>query len=219
MSQGKSPSQHPDAGFLLDYAAGTLPAPFEIAIASHIALCPQCRAEVHRLEAVAGTAMADLVPAKVAPGLLDTLLSRLDDEAQDELTVARRSAAPPDALPQPLRDLVGEVDGKPWKSLGPIAIRKLEGWQAPAHAYLMRIKGGAPMPRHTHHGVEMTLVLDGGFTDGETRFERGDLALADPGIVHKPVADPEGCLCLAVTDRPLRMPGPISSLVARWFGV
>jgi putative transcriptional regulator len=79
---------------------------------------------------------------------------------------------------------------------------------------LMRIKSGTAMPAHTHEGIELTLVLAGGFSDETGHFLRGDLAEADATIDHRPVADPgEDCLCLAVTDAPLRLTGPIGRLL------
>ena len=79
---------------------------------------------------------------------------------------------------------------------------------------LMRIKSGTAMPAHTHRGNELTLVLTGGFSDEHGHFLRGDLAEADASVKHQPVADPgEDCICLAVTDAPLRLTGPVGRLL------
>ena len=45
------------------------------------------------------------------------------------------------------------------------------------------------MPQHSHEGEEYTLVLRGGFTDGELHFLPGDVATADPTVDHQPIAD------------------------------
>jgi putative transcriptional regulator len=77
----------------------------------------------------------------------------------------------------------------------------------------MRIRAGVSMPQHTHKGREMTLVLAGGFTDDTGHFLRGDLSLTDGTVDHVPTADDDGdCVCLAVTDAPLRLTGPIGRL-------
>jgi putative transcriptional regulator len=48
-------------------------------------------------------------------------------------------------------------------------------------------------------------VLSGSFNDGELLFARGDIEEADPSVEHQPLATPEqDCICLAVTDAPLR---------------
>ena len=78
----------------------------------------------------------------------------------------------------------------------------------------MRIKAGTAMPLHSHDGHELTLVLAGGFSDDDKHFLPGDVAVADASVNHRPVADPgEDCLCLAVTDAPLRLTGPFGRLL------
>ena len=54
----------------------------------------------------------------------------------------------------------------------------------------------------------------GGFTDGETHFAAGDIQETDETIVHQPRAIVgEDCICLAVTDAPLRFSSPIVRLL------
>ena len=70
------------------------------------------------------------------------------------------------------------------------------------------------MPFHTHEGCEFTLVLQGGYHDGDVGYARGDFQFADSSLNHSPVADPgEPCLCLAVLDAPMRLTGRIGRLV------
>lgn len=70
------------------------------------------------------------------------------------------------------------------------------------------------MPDHGHRGIEMTLVLRGAFLDEDERFARGDVEMADSDLEHTPIADiGEDCICLAVTDAPLRFNGLIPRLV------
>ena len=54
-------------------------------------------------------------------------------------------------------------------------------------------------------GVLRTLVLSGSFVDGTDLFVRGDIEDADASVTHQPTATlAEDCICLAVTDAPLR---------------
>ena len=63
-------------------------------------------------------------------------------------------------------------------------------------ARLLRIRPGIKIPRHTHAGTELTLVLAGGFTDGAGHYLRGDLSFSDGEVDHSPVADEDGeCIC------------------------
>ena len=64
------------------------------------------------------------------------------------------------------------------------------------------------MPDHGHRGTELTLVLQGAFTDATDHFGAGDIEVANEELDHTPVADiGADCICLAATDAPLRFRG------------
>ncbi len=51
----------------------------------------------------------------------------------------------------------------------------------------------------------MTLVISGSFTDGADLYGPGDIQDVDETVSHTPVAGAgEMCVCLAVSDAPLR---------------
>jgi len=201
---------HPNDEDLLDYASGRFHEPFAVLIASHLTLCPSCRATVADYEALGGAAVEAGPAAALDVGSLDAVLARLD-EPEPMLTHA---PAPPPVgdlrhFPSPLRAFVG---GQPaWKRvMSGLDEVEIGDGTGEVRARLMRIAPGCSMPRHTHGGREMLVVLDGGYSDEFGSYDRGDVATADPDVVHKPVADPvEGCLCFAVTDAPLKLTGPI----------
>ncbi len=57
-------------------------------------------------------------------------------------------------------------------------------------------------------------MLEGGFSDAYGHYLAGDVSVADSEVTHQPVADDDGdCICLAVTDAPLRFTGPLGSLI------
>ena len=69
------------------------------------------------------------------------------------------------------------------------------------------------MPRHTHRGLELTLVLTGAYCDAANCFERGDIQIADPTTDHQPVAQAgEDCICLVALEAPIWFTGPIGRL-------
>ncbi|ODN69010.1 Anti-sigma-E factor ChrR [Methylobrevis pamukkalensis] len=70
------------------------------------------------------------------------------------------------------------------------------------------------MPVHTHHGCEVTLVVEGSFSDVRGRFVPGDIDIADDSIDHKPVAGAEAdCICFAVCDAPVKLTGRFGRLL------
>ena len=76
------------------------------------------------------------------------------------------------------------------------------------------------MPDHGHRGLELTLVLQGAFQDEDGYFARGDIEIASEEISHVPVADiSEDCICLAVTDAPLKFKGLIPRLAQPFLGI
>jgi putative transcriptional regulator len=66
----------------------------------------------------------------------------------------------------------------------------------------------------------MTLVLQGAFRDNRARFARGDVEIATEADAHTPVAeDGEDCICLAVTDAPLRFSAMMPRLLQPLFRI
>lgn len=215
------PRHHPGESLLLDYASGLLAEPVALAVATHLAYCPACRHAVAEMEAVGGALFDGLEPEPVDPGCLDAVMARLD--RVDARVVpppgrAHRTAGPAAVplFPEPLRRYAGD-DGRclrwipmvPGMSCALVPVGGGGAGRPAAKARLMRMRGNLPMPRHTHAGVEITVVLDGGFRDELGAFARGDLSFGDASIDHQPVADPEGCLCLSVTVGPLRLTGAV----------
>jgi putative transcriptional regulator len=147
-----------------------------------------------------------VAPEPLAEDSLEQALARLDRPPAE---AAPAPAVPQGelALPQPLRGYVGDsLDCLPWRRMGPIAevrlLRDFEGYTT----RLLWAQAGAAVPAHTHAGNEMTLVLRGAFTDSSGHFIRGDVDEADSSIAHQPIAaEDEDCICLAVTDAPLRL--------------
>ena len=205
------PDFHPGPELLMDYASGALPEPVALLVASHVSLCRECQGEVERLEALGG-ALFDTLPAEpLGDAALDRALARLELPEAPEAPPSRPAAGGCNdlRLPRPLRDyLSGDLDSLGWKVRGGVAEVELLKDYPGIRTRLLRIRAGTALPQHTHEGMEMTLLLAGGFSDETGHYLRGDVALADPSVDHRPVADPgEDCLCLAVTDAPLRLTG------------
>jgi putative transcriptional regulator len=219
------PIHHPSLELLLDYAAGSTGEAAGLALATHLALCPECREVVAQLESVGGALLEAIEPAAVPPDALDNLLARLDKPVPVQVPDRRFPADAamlgpvPAPVPQPLRGYIGQdLETMRWKRVmrgveqADVAIDR--GRTGNVRARLLRIAPGVRVPRHTHAGTEMTLVLAGGFSDGDRQYRRGDFSFGDGATDHSPVADDDGeCLCLTVTDAPLRLTGPLMRLL------
>lgn len=206
---------HLDQATLLGYAAGTLPEAFNLIVATHLSLCDTCRADAQAHEAVGG-AMLDQSSSAMSLGSLAQTLAQLDDSLD-----AIPDAAPVGDLPAPLASYVGgDLDAVKWRPVGMGVKQAILPTSKGATARLLRIPAGAAMPDHGHHGKELTLVLKGAFLDDDAYFARGDIEVADKDVQHIPVADiQEDCICLAVTDAPLRFNGLLPRIMQRFVRI
>ncbi|HYD31253.1 MAG TPA: ChrR family anti-sigma-E factor [Azospirillaceae bacterium] len=213
------PTHHPTLDLLMDYATGALGEAGALIIATHLALCPNCRRQVREYEMLGGLFLdqEDLTP--LADECLQAVMARLDQETGPPGQAShpgRATGRPAAVLPQPLRGyLGGDPSDLTWKTVARgMETVGIEIGAGTARARLMRLRPGTVVPRHTHDGTELMLVLAGGVADRGVDFRRGDLSISDASVDHSPAADPrEGCICLMVTDAPLRLTGTIGRLL------
>ncbi len=196
-------THHLSEDLLLSYAAGNLAEGWSLAVATHLALCGQCRKRLAVAEAAGGQLLETLERAPVEAGSWAAVRNRLGTPDPVAPVVQPKTAV----LPKPLRDYVGgDVDTIRWKALGKGAAQmRLKTGDGETQVRLLRIPAGKPVPEHSHRGRELTVVLSGAFHDGTTLFARGDIEDADDSIQHIPTATEDAdCICLAVTESPLR---------------
>ena len=195
------PNHHPDAELLVDHAAGNLPEPQALAIATHLGFCPRCRAAVHRLEALGGELLESLEPAPVLGGSFDAVLGRIDAIPLDATQAATAAARTVDSwgLPMVLSGhIAGPLSSLPWVGHAGLEEVPVLSDQGSLKTRLLRVRGGLPLPLHEPGHGELAVVLAGGFSDDTGHYESGDFAV-DDGIDHHPVADlGDGCVCLMV---------------------
>lgn len=211
-------NHHPSDELLLDYATGAMGEAWSLAIATHLSLCPACRKMVSRMEQVGGNMLGDSSPEPIGPDALEKVMARLDqiEQKSQEHVPGPFDVASEPVLPQPLRRYAGgDLDSIAWQRLGLGAHQLLIPTNDDdATARLLRIPAGRPVPEHTHGGLELTLVLSGAFSDITGEYRRGDLQEADDSLEHQPHAAPGAeCICLAVTDSPLRFKSFAARLV------
>ncbi len=205
-------SRHIPSDMLVAYAAGSLAEGWSLAVATHLSLCAPCRAELAEASALGGAMLEAAEPVALSNMSLTEALARID-----AVPVEPRRARPvrtDTVIPEPLLSYVGgDVDQLGWKKIGSSGFQlPIQTGDRETSVRLLRIRAGQPVPEHGHRGPELTLVLAGSLVDGDTRFVRGEVEMADEEIEHEPRAgEGEDCICLAVTDAPLRF----SSLMVR----
>ena len=125
-----------------------------------------------------------------------------------------------DRLPAPIAATYGlSLDSIPWKRLGPgvwhhrLALRQ----EGDGDLRLLRIAPGRKMPDHGHGGAELTLVIEGSYSDVTGKYRRGDIQDVDEGIEHQPIVDKDGeCVCLIASEHPARFKSLVGRLTQPW---
>ncbi|GAB5453426.1 MAG: anti-sigma-E factor ChrR [Halioglobus sp.] len=197
---------HPDIEFLTEYSAGTLPLAQSACVSIHVSKCDHCSLLAAQLADLGAGLFEALDPQPVGDAQLNAVLARLDDEAPlaFERSVERRDS---NSIPAILQRLMrGDFSDLTWKKVGSaLRIAHLDTGD-PRHEFaLYHIRAGGKIPQHTHRGAELTLVLEGGFSDAEGSYHAGDFIYRKPGEVHAPTAlQSEDCICIGVLDAPLK---------------
>ena len=174
---------------LAAYAAGTLSEPFAVLVASHL----QMKADHH-------------------PGAADQQSPRPPISALEQMHAL---------MPLALRHYVGRHLGGAlaWRTILPGLKQCRIARDARADASFLRCRPGKAIPAHTHDGLEAVLVLQGGFHDADGHYARGDIAVADYTIEHRPVADRSvECIIFLVLGAPVKLTGPFGRFIQRIFG-
>lgn len=210
---------HLSEDLLLDYAAGRLPEGWSLAVACHLAMCPSCRSQLALAEAAAGALLEELEPEAGPSDSWDRLKARLRDARPEPAHPKTRPASA--VLPEPLRTYLGcDLDGIRWRNLGNAKQVLIRTGDSTTQARLLCIAAGKPVPEHSHGGRELTLVLKGSFHDEIDRFGPGDIEDADGSLTHQPIADEhEDCICLAITDAPLKFSSRLMRFLQPILGI
>lgn len=210
-------AHHPEDDLLLAYASGASDEATALVIATHLAFCARCRDGVALMETIGGGLLESLPPAPL-------------DLAAFAATVARLDSAPPfarpartpsrDGTPEPLRSwLGGDLSSVRWRRMGPRLAYVPLFRRGSISAKLLRGAPGTEVGAHTHRGLEMTMVLKGGFTDATGNYGPGDLQVADGELSHSPIADAgEDCINLAVTTASLKFENLLQKIAGPLFG-
>lgn len=203
----------PDA-MLAAYAAGSLAQPFALVVAAHVSICRDCRAALTAHQAAGGAVLETVGAVAVSSEMKAHLMARLDRPHRPE-PVQRRAGVYPGPVMAALKGRAPR-----WKSLGTGVRQDILMADNSGSVRLLYIPPGQAVPDHSHGGLEMTLVLQGSFSDQTGRFGVGDVEVAGEDLDHQPVADPgEACICLAATDAPLRFRSFIPRLLQPLFRI
>lgn len=197
-------NHHPDTRLLSEFSAGTLPLAQSACVSVHLNYCEHCERQHQRLQEVGASMFDKLAPAQVEDSLLDSVLSRLDEP--EPLSFSKECSAEQGTPPLMQRLMAGDYEDLDWDRVNSALQISHVRTGDPSHEFsLYHIKAGGSVPRHTHRGTELTVVLEGSFSDEEGVYQRGDFLMRDAEHVHTPTAtQTTDCICLGVLDAPIK---------------
>jgi putative transcriptional regulator len=206
---------HPADELLTAYTAGSLQLSHALCISTHIEHCKQCQANMQRLNALGGNLLEQLEPEVACTDLKDNVMAMLDDlPAQAPAKPASEDIN--SNIPRPLRQFIpASYDELPWKRVSPsIQTATLCTDENGAEVSLLKIKPGGEVGHHSHMGDEITVILEGSFSDEEGIYRQGDFMMHGSDHKHKPIATKDAeCICLIVQDAPIQFTGFFSRLL------
>jgi putative transcriptional regulator len=202
---------------LMAYSAGQLPEAFNLVVATHLSMCDDCRAALGAFDAVGGALVEAADEAAVSEASFAATLALIAAQKP----VADEPVRKIGIFPTPLADYVGgDLDAVKWRSLGMGVRQAILPTAKGASVRLLHIPAGQAMPDHGHRGMELTLVLQGAFSDGTGHYNRGDVDVETEATQHTPVAEPGlACICLSATDAPLRFTSFVPRMLQPLFKI
>ena len=234
---------HPSARQLSDFVEGTLSPAISLMVSAHCDMCGKCQRRVEieteslaaEMVSSAGAKMDDNIDMSFQFGDMLSQITTLPSGKQSDLGTVhdveyqeplkkhtiRRSQAGVSTieldgrtftLPRTLHRYIDKTGS--WSSL----VGKL--WQAPVDlgnqgvANFIFMGSGGSVPEHTHRGTEYTLVIDGEFSDGLSRYDTGDFIFMNGEKTHTTKAEgKEGCLVFTIVDQPLHFTSGLARLL------
>lgn len=184
---------------LMEYASGCLDEAQALVVATHMSLSPAARKIVAGYESIGGSMLKECCdPVPMTSGALQSVMDRIEKlEKPQSCTEKLKKKCGDKDLPT---CLAGYMETKTWAS-GPQGHEFIHvkttccGYTA----QLMKLAPDAALGKPAHRQVELTVVLEGTFTDGTESYKRGDLIVIERTHTKPLRADAkQGAVCFIV---------------------
>jgi len=199
------------------YVSGSLPEPAHVLVGSHLEMQLSAARLAGVMEGLAGDALSAVPP--VALSVRERRLNEIFASSappEPESRIAERSRFPASLQAYAGKDL---ADIR-WKTKLPGLRHHVIEKSEDVETSLLWVRAGRALPQHGHHGLELTLVLEGEFHDHRGNFGEGDVSVADETLDHRPIAGKRGpCLCLSVLFAPIALSGSTLRLLGDIIGL
>ncbi|MGQ8365042.1 ChrR family anti-sigma-E factor [Glaciecola sp. 1036] len=206
---------HPSAQQLSQFAEGNMSPALSLMIASHMDMCKKCMESFDLLQERAVNSFESSHNSFADNVDFSQMFKDITEDKpfcdgyycpvpQSVVTTTLQLEGKVFNIPQPLQRFAEKARNQGWsKHLGKI-------WQAGVTiggknlAQFIYMEQGCVVPEHSHTGNEITLVIDGQFSDGMSSYDSGDLIFLNDSHTHSPyTANHNGCLVFSIVDSPL----------------
>ncbi|WP_338363338.1 ChrR family anti-sigma-E factor [uncultured Pseudoalteromonas sp.] len=214
---------HPSDTLLAQYCSAQLPASLSLAVSIHVDMCPVCQEKVAKQEAANAKALFSDTNHEISnattsqePDNLDFDTDLLDlitsDTSIDEVYEVDPVTIKVNEHNYKLPRALTRISHGRFTHVGKLARSRVAIEDGPLRSSLLHIGPGGEIPEHTHTGFEVTLLLDGEFSDEEGTYVPGDFIWQDGANQHTPLTK-DGCLCFTVVSSALHFNKGLSKLL------
>jgi putative transcriptional regulator len=205
---------HPTDLMLRDFAQANLPESVSVAVAIHVEMCDHCQQKVAAMQ-------AELAQQEFSSSAQQQWDDSIDLEWIEQITADTTKDLMHLAEPFSI-EFKGSKANRPralqhlslgdWQTLGKISRSRVKLDDGAIRSSLLHIDAQGDVPHHTHNGFEITLLLDGEFSDEMGAYHVGDFIVLDGEHNHQPRTE-HGCLCYTVVSDSLHFTQGMSRLL------
>ncbi|RRS07843.1 transcriptional regulator [Pseudoalteromonas sp. J010] len=204
---------HPNESLLEQFVEGSLPASISVAIAAHVELCPCCQKKTQALEeAKASQQFSDAAPLALDADMIQLMESIALTDDVDEVHDYIQPTFSYQGRDVQLPRAIANIDRTKFSGVGKVSRARLLLEDGELRSSLLEIEAEGEIPEHTHTGFEITLLLDGDFSDESGEYVPGDFIWQDGQHNHSPRTK-SGCLCFTVVSSALHFNKGLSKLL------
>ncbi len=169
--------------------------------AAQLAESPELQAELREFQAAANS-LAYAAPIQPMADLKQRLFARTGSTRRtDRPEVQSPELAP--LLDWSLADLAAAAAQLDWQPLPGMESGETAIWRIDRATHqvasFVRAAGRDRFPAHCHAQGEVLLVISGDFSDGDRRYQQGDLLYSTAQSLHQPTTT-SGCLVLSISS-------------------
>lgn len=215
-------THHPDINMLVEYSAGSLDWAVALAVSSHMHYCAKCKEQAKSLNRVGGHLLTASNTKPLNSDALERMLARVQ-QTISQPAPEKAAAAPRKTWSDPFLNNLPPAIDKALSSCRKFRWRRVSSslktfllptGQQKYEVAFQKITQGGQVVHHGHRGMEVTLVLEGSFSDEDGIYRQGDFLVRDAGETHRPTATQNSdCLCLSVLAAPVSVSGTLGKLV------